>query len=277
MSDYLNQVNEAKGFLEKKLPFRPQVTLMLGTGLGGVVEAMDIELSAKYDEIPNFPVSTAPDHKGVLYVGRVGNTKCALFQGRFHFYEGYSTKELTLPVRVMSLLGSTLLIACNAAGGLNLSFESGDLMLIKDHINLIPESPLRGENIDEWGPRFPDMSKAYSEDMIKLARRVGASSGILLREGVFVCVPGPQLETPAETRYLRLIGGDAVAMSLVPEVIVAVHSGMKVLGISVIANVNNPDDFTPILIEDVIEQAQRAEKKLEKLLVGFLTEYDEDK
>ncbi len=275
MNRYVAKVEEALEFLKIRLPFIPTVTLMLGTGLGGLAEAMETELVLEYGQIPNFPVSTAPDHAGKLHVGRIGKTRCALFQGRFHFYEGYSTKELTLPVRVMSLLGSKVLIACNAAGGLNLDFESGDLMLIKDHINLIPESPLRGENLDEWGPRFPDMSKAYSKALRDLARKVGASSGILLREGVFVAVPGPQLETPAETRYLRLIGADAVAMSLVPEVITAVHGGMKILGISVIANVNNPDDFTPILIEDVIEQAQKAEARLERLLVGILTEFDD--
>ena len=275
MNRYVAKVEEALEFLKIRLPFIPTVTLMLGTGLGGLAEAMETELVLEYGQIPNFPVSTAPDHAGKLHVGRIGKTRCALFQGRFHFYEGYSTKELTLPVRVMSLLGSKVLIACNAAGGLNLDFESGDLMLINDHINLIPESPLRGENLDEWGPRFPDMSKAYSKALRDLARKVGASSGILLREGVFVAVPGPQLETPAETRYLRLIGADAVAMSLVPEVITAVHGGMKILGISVIANVNNPDDFTPILIEDVIEQAQKAEARLERLLVGILTEFDD--
>ncbi len=275
MKDYVEKVNESVFFLDEALPFAPTVTVMLGTGLGGLVKAMETKLVLDYKEVPNFPVSTAPDHAGRLYVGRVGGTRCAIFQGRFHFYEGYSTRELTLPVRAMSLIGSRVLIACNAAGGLNLDFESGDLMLIKDHINLIPESPLRGQNLDEWGPRFPDMSRAYSKGLRELARRVGASSGILLREGIFVAVPGPQLETPAETRYLRLIGADAVAMSLVPEVITAVHGGMKVLGISVIANVNNPDDFTPILIEDVIAQAQRAEFRLERLLVGILTEYED--
>ncbi len=275
MNNYFQKVIEAREFLKKRIPFEPTVTLMLGTGLGGLVEKMDVGLELDYKDIPNFPVSTAPDHKGRLSVGRIGGTRCALFQGRFHYYEGYSTKELTLPVRVMSLLGSKILIACNAAGGLNLNFESGDLMLIKDHINLIPESPLRGENWEEWGPRFPDMSRAYSKRLRELSRSVAASLGILLREGVFVAVPGPQLETPAETRYLRHIGADAVAMSLVPEVIVAVHAGMKVLGISVIANVNDPDNFEPIYIEDVIEEAQRAEVRLSRVLEGLLTELRE--
>ncbi len=275
MKDYVEKVKEAVSFLDKALPFAPTVTVMLGTGLGGLVDAMETETVLDYGAVPNFPVSTAPDHAGRLHIGRIGGTGCALFQGRFHYYEGYSTKELALPVRVMSLLGSRVLIACNAAGGLNLDFQSGDLMLIKDHINLIPESPLRGKNIDEWGPRFPDMSRTYSRELRDLARLVGASSGILLREGIFVSVPGPQLETPAETRYLQFIGADAVAMSMVPEVITAVHGGMKVLGISVIANVNDPDDFTPILIEDVIAKAKNSEARLERLIEGILTEYDD--
>ena len=276
MNSHEKKVKEAVSFLEKRLPFAPTVVLMLGTGLGGVCEAMETELVVEYGQIPHFPVSTAPDHAGKLHIGRIGGTRCAIFQGRFHYYEGYSTKEIAIPIRTMSLLGSKVLIACNASGGLNLDFEPGDLMLIRDHINLIPESPLRGKNNDEWGPRFPDMSRAYNKGLRELARRVGASSGVLLREGVFVAVSGPQLETPAETRFLRLIGADAVAMSLVPEVITAVHGGMKVLGISVIANVNNPDDFEPIFIEDVISKAQKAEARLERLLVGILTEYEDN-
>ena len=276
MADYKKMVEEAAGFLEDRLPFVPTVSIVLGTGLGGLVEAMETRLSIPYSNIPNFPLSTAPEHAGNLHVGLIGQTRCALFQGRFHYYEGYSASQLALPVRVMAVVGSKVLIACNAAGGLNLNFASGDLMLIRDHINLIPDNPLRGRNVDEWGPRFPDMSLAYSKSLMELARSVGGSFGILLREGVFVCVPGPSLETPAETRFLRLIGADAVAMSLVPEVIVAVHAGMEVLGISVIANVNDPDNFRPILIEDVIAQAQRAEKDLERLLIGLLTEYQDE-
>ncbi len=276
MDSYRQHVEAALGFLRERLPFRPTVTIMLGTGLGGLCEAMEIKLSMAYSDIPNFPISTAPEHAVKLLVGHIGGTRCTVFQGRFHYYEGYSARKLTLPVRVMALAGSKVLIACNASGGLNLNFESGDLMLIKDHINLIPENPLRGENFDDWGPRFPDLSDAYSKELRRLARSVGGSFGILLREGVFVCVPGPSLETPAETRYLRLIGADAVAMSLVPEVVVARHAGMKVLGISVIANVNDPDNFRPILIEDVVAQAQKAENNLARLLQGLLMEYQDN-
>ncbi len=276
MHSYRERVEESLAFMEERLPFRPSVTVMLGTGLGGLVEAMDVEIELPYRQIPHFPVSTAPEHAGNLLIGRIGGTRCAVFQGRFHYYEGYSTRHLTLPVRVMALCGSRVLVACNAAGGLNLNFTPGDLMLIRDHINFIPENPLRGENIDSWGPRFPDLSDAYSQELRDMARGVGAGLGIVTREGVFVCVPGPSLETPAETRFLRLVGADAVAMSLVPEVIVARHAGMEVLGISVIANLNDPDNFQPILIEDVVAQAEKSEKALAKLIEGLLMEYQDE-
>ncbi len=269
MNDYWKQVEEARAFLEDKGIPGPQVVIMLGTGLGGVREALIQSLAIPYGEIPNFPVSTSPEHSGVLHFGEICGKRVALFEGRFHYYEGYSAQKLTLPVRVMALMGAKVLIASNATGGLDLSFSTGDLMLIKDHINLIPDNPLRGPNVDEWGERFPDMSKAYSERLRGLAREVAHALDMELREGVFVAVPGPSLETPAETRYLRMIGADAVAMSLVPEVIVAVHAGMEVLGISVIANVNNPDAFEPILIEDVVRGAKRAEKDLQRLILGL--------
>ncbi len=269
MNDYWKQVEEARAFLEDKGIPGPQVVIMLGTGLGGVKGALTQSLAIPYGEIPNFPVSTSPEHSGVLHFGEICGRRVALFEGRFHYYEGYSAQKLTLPVRVMALMGAKVLIASNATGGLDLSFSTGDLMLIKDHINLIPDNPLRGPNVDEWGERFPDMSKAYSERLRGLAREVAHALDMELREGVFVAVPGPSLETPAETRYLRMIGADAVAMSLVPEVIVAVHAGMEVLGISVIANVNNPDAFEPILIEDVVRGAKRAEKDLQRLILGL--------
>ena len=270
MEQYVAAVEETVSFFQKELPWTPDVCLMLGTGLGGVARAMDVAWKAGYDDIPNFPVSTSPEHDGNLLVGEIGDARVALFQGRFHFYEGYRTRELTFPIRVMAGLGAKVLIGCNAAGGLNLDFSSGDLMLITDHINLIPDNPLRGSNMERWGPRFPDLSKAYSITLREKIVQVAGNLGMALREGIFVAVPGPSLETPAETRFLRMIGADAVAMSLVPEVIVAVHAGMEVLGISVIANVNDPDNFQPILIEDVIAQARKAEHRLERLLVAFL-------
>lgn len=267
MDKYIKKIEETRSFFEERLSNPPEAVVMLGTGLGGVSKALMGSTSFPYEEIPNFPVSTSPDHRGILHIGEIHGHTVALFEGRFHYYEGYSTKELTLPLRVMALLGTKVLIASNAAGGLDLSFSPGDLMLIKDHINLIPDNPLRGPNVDSWGERFPDMSKAYSKRLMDLAKKVGKDLGISLREGVFVAVPGPSLETPSETRFLRIIGADAVAMSLVPEVIVAVHAGMEVLGISVIANVNNPDAFEPIRIEDVIKGARRAEEALTKLVL----------
>jgi purine-nucleoside phosphorylase len=275
MEQYVAAVEETVSFFQRELPWIPDVCLMLGTGLGGIAQEMDVAWTGFYDNIPNFPVSTSPEHAGKLIMGEIGNARVALFQGRFHFYEGYRTKELTFPVRVMAGLGAKMLIGCNAAGGLNLDFSSGDLMLITDHINLIPDNPLRGSNIDRWGPRFPDLSKTYSITLRKKIGQVAEKLGMALREGIFVAVPGPSLETPAETRALRMIGADAVAMSLVPEVIVAVHAGMEVLGISVIANVNDPDNFQPILIEDIIAQAHKAGHRLERLLVAFLKEHFE--
>ncbi len=270
---YVRRVEEAASFIGQNAPFHPDVMVMLGTGLGGVAEAVEDGWSCSYADIPYFPVSTAPDHLGRLVVGRVGGARVAVFQGRFHYYEGYSTLELTLPVRVMASLGARTFVGCNAAGGLDLSFSSGDIMMVRDHINLIPDNPLRGPNFDQWGERFPDMSRAYTPRLRHIFREVAEEAGVELREGVFVCVPGPSLETPAETRFLRLMGGDAVAMSMVPDVIAAVHSGMEVLGLSIIANVNDPDDFKPILIEDVIEQAGKAEARLQRLLVDFLGRY----
>ncbi|MGQ9812377.1 MAG: purine-nucleoside phosphorylase [Dissulfurimicrobium sp.] len=266
------QINASFAYFKEELPLMPDVCLMLGTGLGGVAKAMDIVWSKEFKDIPNFPISTSPSHAGRLLVGTINGTKTALFQGRFHYYEGYSARDLALPVQVMALLGVNLIIACNAAGGLNPAFSSGDIMLIKDHINFIPDNPLRGPNIDAIGPRFPDLSQAYNKDIREKVINLAGKLGIALKEGVFVAVPGPSLETPAETRFLRMIGADAVAMSLVPEVIAAVHAGMKVLGLSVIANVNDPDNFRPILIEDIIEQASRAEGRLEQLIISILSE-----
>jgi len=270
---FSRRVGETAAFLRERIPWIPDVCIMLGTGLGGIAHATDPVWKSAYGDIPGFPVSTAPEHAGVLMIGETCGARVALFQGRFHYYEGYTTRELTFPVRVMASLGVRTLIGCNAAGGLNPSFASGDLMVVTDHINFIPDNPLRGPNMEEWGSRFPDMSRAYSAVLREKICHAARKAGVELKEGVFAAVPGPSLETPAETRFLRSAGADAVAMSLVPEVIVAIHAGMECMGISVIANVNDPDDFRPILIEDVIEQAGRARNRLEKLLVNFLKEY----
>ncbi|QJA06400.1 purine-nucleoside phosphorylase [Thermosulfurimonas marina] len=271
MDDYFRRVEEARDFLAAELKSVPEILLILGTGLSGVGERIEAERVIPYREIPHFPVSTVESHAGELVIGRFGGKRLAAFRGRFHYYEGYSTKEITLPLRVLSLLGAKILIVSNAAGGLNLEFRPGDLMLLRDHINLIPENPLRGPNREDWGPRFPDLSQAYSPRLREIFRRAAREVGEEIREGVYVAVPGPSLETPAETRFLRLIGADAVGMSTVPEVIVAVHAGLEVLGVSVIANVNDPDHFRPILLEEVIAQAQAAEARLTRLMERFIT------
>ncbi len=268
--NYFEKVEEARQFLEEALPFVPEILIVLGTGLSGLGERIKAEVVIPYREIPHFPISTVESHAGELLVGELSGQRVAAFRGRFHYYEGYSTREITLPLRVMSLLGARILIVSNAAGGLNLEFRPGDLMLIRDHINLIPDNPLRGPNREDWGPRFPDLSQAYSARLRKLFLEAARELEEEIREGVYVAVPGPSLETPAETRFLRLIGADAVGMSTVPEVIVAVHAGMEVLGVSVIANVNDPDNFQPILLEEVIAQAQAAEARLTRLIERFI-------
>ncbi len=275
LNEYKKKIEKAKAFLGKILPYRPQILIILGTGLSSAAKDIQADLVVPYEEIPHFPRSTVESHQGRLVIGSLCGRKVAAFQGRFHFYEGYSTREVTFPLRVMSLLGAKMLIVSNAAGGLNLSFQMGDIMLIKDHINLIPDNPLRGPNVDEWGPRFPDLSEAYSQRLRELLKKEGQGSPFL-KEGVYVAVPGPSLETPAETRFLRMIGADAVGMSTVPEVIVARHAGLEVLGLSVIANVNDPDNFKPILLEEIIASAQRAEEKLIVLVKRFLKSLPEE-
>lgn len=267
---YFKKIEESFEYLQKLFPFSPEIILTLGTGLSSIAEEVETEVILPYGEIPNFPVSTVETHKGQLVLGYLEGKRIAILQGRFHFYEGYSCKELTFPLRVLTLFKPKIYIVSNSAGGLNLSFNPGDLMIIKDHINLIPDNPLRGLNREDWGPRFPDMSSAYSIRLINLFKEVCQELDEKVREGVYVAVPGPSLETPAETRFLRLIGADAVGMSTVPEVIVAVHAGLEVLGISVISNVNDPDNFKPILFSEVVEQSKKAEKKLAKLLKAFL-------
>ncbi len=270
----IEKVIQATKYLRERIPFIPDVFFIMGTGLGEIVDKMDISFEIEYKDIPQFPLSTSPEHKGNLVFGMLGNTKAAVFQGRVHYYEGYSTAELTIPVRVMAHLGSKNMVVCSASGGLNNTFRAGDIMLVTDHINLIPDNSLRGRNIDSWGIRFPDMSKAYSKSLIELFKNAAKKFEIDIKEGVFVAVPGPSLETPAETRFLKLIGANAVAMSMVPEVITAVHAGLNILGIAIIANVNDPDNFTPISIEDVIKGSKLAEENLGRILISMCEEED---
>lgn len=268
MDDYREAVAATVRFLQKRLERPPEVILVLGTGLGGIVDRIEESVSLSCAAIPYFPKATGPGHAGNLVFGTLGGKEVAALQGRFHYYEGYSTRELTTPVRALALLGAKVCIVTSCAGGLNPNFRPGTFMVLEDHINLIPDNPLRGTNIEDWGPRFPDMSRAYDRDLTARTFDCAHNLGIEnITGGVYVAIPGPSLETPAETRYLRSMGADAVGMSTVPEVIVARHAGLRTLGISVIANINDPDNFQPILLEDVIRQTEQAAPVLEKLLV----------
>ncbi len=268
---YRLQVEESVAFLKAKFPFTPRTILSLGTGLGDVADRMEPTAVIPYTEIPHFPQSTVESHKGNLILGRLEGHPVAALQGRFHYYEGYSTKEVAFPIRVLSLLGAKTLLLTNAAGGLNPLFTPGSIMVIRDHLNFLGENPLRGRNVDSWGPRFPDMSCPYDPQLIKTALDSAHHCGLKnVITGVYVCIPGPSLETPAETRWLRECGADAVGMSSVPEVLVALHGGLSVLGLSVVSNVNNPDDFQPITIEDVIATASRVTPQLKCLILEIV-------
>jgi len=271
MQDYKNKVDEAVRFLAAKIKRVPAVVIILGTGLGDLVDGVEADCTLPYEEIPHFPQATVTSHQGNLIFGRLSGRDVAVLQGRFHFYEGYSTRELTFPLRTLAVLGARTLLLTNAAGGLAPHFAPGTIMIMRDHINLIGENPLRGENIDSWGPRFPDLSAPYDHELIGLALQCAQKLGMSqVTTGVYVAVPGPSLETPAETRFLRNVGADAVGMSSVPEVIVARHAGMRVLALSAIANVNNPDDFSPILLDDVIRTVEKMGPELKKLITAIL-------
>ena len=268
---YRQRVEAAVDFLRERITAPPEIVVVLGTGLGSLVEQMESPEIFPYDELPGFPRSTVTGHAGNLVCGLLAGRPAAVLQGRFHYYEGYSAREVAMPVRVLSLLGAGALVVTNCAGGLDLDLRSGSLMVIRDHLNLIPDNPLRGPNIDEWGLRFPDLSTAYDQELLRMALQAGRELGLAgLTSGVYGAIPGPSLETPAETRYLRNCGIDAVGMSTVPEVIVARHASMRVLGISVIANVNDPGNFQPIILEDVIAQTSKAADQLTGLIMKLI-------
>ncbi len=227
-------------FIKSKISATPEVAIILGSGLGGLANKVEDAIAIAYKDIPNFPVSTVEGHSGKLIFGTLGGKNVVAMQGRFHYYEGYNMKEVTFPVRVMKMLGVKYLIVSNAAGGLNPNFKVGDIMLINDHINFFPENPLRGKNMEDFGPRFPDMSKVYNPELIKIAENIAKQENIALQKGVYIGSPGPTLETKAEYRLFRIFGADATGMSTVPEVIVAHHQGMKCFGLSVITNVSEP-------------------------------------
>ena len=272
---YRNQVAKAATYISNICPDIPATAVQLGTGLAELTNRLDIEHEIAYEDIPWFPRSTVESHRGMLLVGLLEGSRTLILSGRCHFYEGYSTRQITLPVRVLQLLGVKNLIIANAAGGLNPLFLPGTIMIIRDHLNFLGENPLRGPNIDDWGPRFPDFSEPYGPDLIKTALDSADHCGIdKVVTGTYVCIPGPSLETPAETRWLRQCGADAVGMSSVPEVIVARHGSMQVLGLSLIANVNDPDNFQPIIFEDILAEGRRASTRLQKLIVEFINRFD---
>ncbi|MEN3041552.1 MAG: purine-nucleoside phosphorylase [Bacteroidia bacterium] len=249
-----------------------EVGIVLGTGLGRLAEAIEKEHQLAYNFIPHFPISTVESHFGRLIFGRLGGKRVVAMQGRFHYYEGYNMYQITYPIRIMKLLGAHTLLLSNAAGALNLAFQLGDLMIITDHINLLPENPLRGINLDQLGPRFPDMSAPYDPDLISKAKAIASRLGIAPREGVYVAVPGPNLETRAEYRFLRIIGGDAVGMSTVPECIVANHMGMRVFAMSIITDIGDPDNLKSVSLEEIIQVANESEPKLTQIFTELVRE-----
>lgn len=267
----VSEIDASTAFLKKKIAVTPRVGLITGTGLGNLTDLMEIEFRISYGEIPHFPTSTTEGHQGNLVYGRIGNIPSLVMEGRFHLYEGYSAREVTFPVRVMSALGIDYLLISSAAGGLNPLFRPGELMIVTDHINLTGQNPLIGPNLDRFGSRFPDMSEVYDPALIDLAREQALQAGIPLREGVYAGITGPSLETPAETRYLKMIGGDAVGMSTVPEVIVGVHCGLKIIVIVAVTNVNLPDCMKKTSIEEVIAMAGKAGRSLAVLWERIIT------
>jgi len=263
-------IAEAVRAVQARMALVPDVAVILGTGLGGLADDMQIAMRIPYEEIPGFPLSTVESHAGRLLLGTLGGRTVVAMQGRFHRYEGYSLQQIAFPVRVMHALGARVLVVSNACGGMHPLWSPGDLMLIADHINLLGDNPLVGPNDDSLGPRFPDMSDPYDAGLREIARAVALEKGIVLREGVYVAVSGPNLETRAEYRMLRALGADVVGMSTVPEVITAIHAGMRVLGVSIITDQCLPDALEPATVERIIAVARAAEPRLSALIRGVL-------
>ena len=266
MKDFRQKAVETADFLKDRIEKLPEIGLLIGTGLGESAESLEIYASFEYEDIPHFPISTVESHLGRLLFGGMQGKQVIVMQGRFHLYEGYSPREVTFPIRVMQELGVKILILSNAAGGLNPGFKAGDLMIITDHINLTGSNPLIGPNEKRWGIRFPDMICAYDKNLTALAENAGKEAGIHLQKGVYAGLKGPSLETPAEVRFLKTIGADAVGFSTVQEVVAAVHAGIKVLGLSTITNVHDPDAPAPATVEEIIAMAKKAAPRLEMII-----------
>jgi len=266
----LEQIKETALAIKNKISFTPEIGIILGTGLGGLVEEINIKHTIPYENIPNFPISTVEGHSGKLIFGELGGKNVVAMQGRFHFYEGYTMLQVTFPVRVMKLLGIQKLFVSNASGGVNPEFGIGDLMIINDHINFFPSNPLIGKNITELGPRFPDMSEAYSKDLIAKAKKVASENKIKVQEGVYLGLSGPTFETPAEYQMIRNMGADTVGMSTVPEVIVARHMNIPCFAISIITDLGVAGKIVKITHEEVLEVAAQSEKKMTLLMKGMM-------
>jgi len=267
----LEKIKETAAYIQSKTGYKPEAGIILGTGLGGLVKEIEIEHSLGYETIPNFQVSTVEGHSGKLIFGKLGGKYVMAMQGRFHYYEGYTMKEVTFPVRVMKALGVHTLLVSNASGGTNPSFSIGDLMILNDHINLFPDNPLIGRNYKELGPRFPDMSKTYDRELINKAFEIAAKKGIKLQQGVYAGLSGPCFETPAEYKYVRVLGADAVGMSTVPEVIVARHSDMRCFAISIITDLGVEGKIVEVTHQDVIDVAAKAEVKMTQIMKELIS------
>ena len=265
-TDLKQMIDQAAGFIRKQTKLEPQIGIILGTGLGSLADGIKVESKIGYETIPHFPVSTVESHAGRLWLGELKGKKVVALQGRFHYYEGYSMQQVTFPVRVMKALGIEVLIVSNACGGLNPQYKAGDLMVISDHVNLQGANPLIGKNDETLGPRFPDMYNCYDKELVELAERTALELGIKLQKGVYVSVPGPNLETAAEYRFLRFIGAAVVGLSTVPEVIAARHQGTKVVGFSIVTDMGLPDALKPTSLEEIIATANRSEPLLRKLI-----------
>ncbi len=264
------KIEQARAFVQGHSEVKPQIGVILGTGLGPLAKFIEVDAEIPFGSIPHFGESTVSSHEGKLLLGRLAGKQVVAMQGRLHLYEGYSMEQVTFPVRVMKALGISTLIVSNISGGLNPQLAMGDIMVITDHINLLGTNPLVGRNYDELGPRFPDMCEPYSRDYVGLAKEIALSQGLQLQKGVYACMSGPSLETAAEYRMLRILGSDAIGMSTVPEVIVGVHAGLKILGLSLITDLCLPDHLQPINIPEIMRVAGEAEPKLAALVQEFI-------
>ena len=274
MKTLFDKIHEATTLIKSRWQRVPKVGMVLGTGLGGIAKKIRIELEIPYEQVPYFPTSTAPGHHGRLICGTLEGVPVVAMDGRFHAYEGYSLADLTLPVRVFKALGCTFLFVSNACGGMNPLFRKGDIMLIDDHINLLGDNPLIGPNDERLGVRFPDMSEPYDKKLLNLAASVALEKKVKIQSGTYVAVTGPCLETRAEYRFLRMIGADVVGMSTVPEVIVAIHAGLRVLGLSIVTDMCFPDALEPVSVQEIIAVANSAEEPLSQLVTGVLEKLD---